>query len=142
MPYWGFTRYRVGQWGASLSQPPLELNVTVGLNFGKWQWAELRKEQNHCQSTSLKEEAACFPLPVSLSFWLQHDVMLLGLLQPCGPEQCLRDVGTDLGPWATTGTELPKPPGSPVYRTSIYEKQKRRSHDGTTAFGGFVVIVV
>lgn len=97
MPYWGFTVHGGGN-RASLSQPPLELNVTVWLNFGKWQWAELRKEeQNHCQSTSLKR-AACFPLLYPLSFWLQHDVMLLGLLQPCGPEQCLRDVGTDRVP--------------------------------------------
>ena len=142
MPYWGFTRYMVGQWGASFSQPPLELNVVVGLNFGKWEVGRIKKRTKSLPKHILKRGSCLLSSSVSLSFWLQHDVMLLGLLQPCGPEQCLRDVGADLGPWATTGTELPKPPGNPVHHTSIYEKQKDRYHDGTTALGGFVVIVV
>ena len=87
-------------------------------------WAELRKEQNHYQSTSLKEGSCLLSSSVSPLLWLPCDVMLLDLLQPCGPEQCLRDVGADLAPWATAGTELPKAPGNPVHHASIMENKK------------------
>lgn len=70
MPHWGFTRYMVGQWGASLSQPLLELNVAVWLNFGKWQVGRIKKGMKSLPKHILKRGSCLLSSSVSLSIWL------------------------------------------------------------------------
>lgn len=142
MPCWGFTRYMVGQWGASLSQLPLELNVAVWLNVGKWQVGRIKKRTKSLPKHILKRgKLLAFLFCISFTLVaLRCDAVrsASATWTRAMPQGCGRRPGSlgnhrhraALGPWK------PCPP------RTYHGKQKGRYHDGTTALGGLVVIVV